>query len=339
MSMRIVFRVDSLNHESRRLRRCLALACGIKETEPGSEIAFLSSLPPDQEPLVSAAGAGLVKMESFGTWDIDATLEELEGRPADLIVLDNPRADEAYLSELRGKGFLAVFDESAALKSYDADAVVNPSLHAHTLQYPPGGAELLLGADFTPLPPSLDGFQEQGRENPQKGKKVLIAFGNDPAGLCIKAVRALKPLGGTFSATVAAGPGFGRGEALASEVGLDPRFNVITDDDPSKRFQPQDICIADPLFLPEILFFSLPSILLCGPGSTEAEYASRSGMARSLPSSCGEGPLSAAAEGLLGSFEERERMSGRMAELVDGLGRFRLAEELLRLCRGKQEPL
>ncbi len=338
--MRIVFRVDSLSHDSRGLRRCLALAAGMKETEPDSEMTFLSSLSADEEAAVTSAGASLVKMESFGAWDIDATLEELEKRPADIVILDNPHADERYISALHEKAFLAVFDEKAGLKSYDADAVVNPSLSAHTLAYPPdSGAELLLGTDFVPLPPSLDRFQEQRRENPPVAKRISVAFGNDPAGQSLKAVRALKALPGSFTATVVAGAGFAKGEALASEVGIDPRFIVMRDDDPARRLQQADMAVADPAFLPEILFFCLPSILVCGAEGAEAEYAVRMGMAQMLSHGCGEGELSGAAGLLAGDQPSRERLSSRMAELVDGLGRFRLSSEILRLWREKKERL
>ncbi len=336
--MKIAFRADS----GRRLSRCLALAGAMKETDASVEAVFLSSCTKDEAALISASGAAHVPMDALGAWDAEETAAQLEACAAVMAVIDSPHADEGYLSSVRGKAFTALFDERAALEKYDVDVVVNPSVNAHMLGYPQDcEAELMLGTDFAIIPQSFDAYQDQPRSVPERAKRLAVCFGDDPQGLSIRAVRALKSLKGqegAFTALVATGPGFRKGEQLASEIGLDPRFNAMTDAEPARRLHGADMAVSEAGFLPEILFFSLPSILACAPGDGEAEYAARSGLARCLPS-MDERTLAAEAAALMGSEDERKRMCMRMNELVDGLGRYRLAEELLRAWRADSESL
>jgi spore coat polysaccharide biosynthesis predicted glycosyltransferase SpsG len=325
--MRVAFRAGL---GRRRMRRCLALASAMKEAEPASDIVFVTHAGQEAEAL--EAGFGTLDIGVAGAWEAEEAAEALGKDPPDLAVLDKGDADESYLSALRRVAPLAVFDEKAMLRRYDADAIVNPSLNAHLAAYPPGTeAELLLGTEFIPLPPSLDAYAEQARQNPESARKVLVCLsGRD----VLRAVEALKALDGNFSATISLEPGFGYGEQLASEIGLDPRFITLTEPDPSRRFASSDLAIAGPELLAEILFFSLPAILVGGEADAQAEYAARSGMARYLPA-FGAQSLSREAEALMGDAGARGRMSARMEGLVDGLGRYRLAAELKRICRGE----
>ena len=333
---KIAFRVDCT--DIRRLSRCISLAQAILEEEPSCKAVFLSSPAKIGEEMLRSAGMEIVHTQGFGAWELEATMEELDKAPADMVVVDLAHADEAYLSKLHERACVAVFDGLASLKGYDCDAVINPRVDAHMVGYPEKcGAELLLGTDFAILPASLDEYQEEERGSPERAKKVLICFGDDHRGMTIPAVRSLRSMPEGFTAMVANGPGFSKGEALAAEIGLDPRFMTVQDPEPSRRFHWADISISDPTYLPEILFFAMPSILLSSSEDAEAAYAARSGMAQSMP---GYPPdarsIARAASAMMSDREMRSRMSGRMAELVDGLGRYRLASELLRILRERR---
>lgn len=56
---------------------------------------------------------------------------------------------------------------------------------------------------------------------------------------------------------------------------------------------------------------------------------------RSAAPVCPDAGSAKSLEALLQDKPARDRMSGRLNGLVDGMGRFRLAEELLKLHRGE----
>jgi hypothetical protein len=90
--------------------------------------------------------------------------------------------------------------------------------------------------------------------------------------------------------------------------------------------------ITGPETLCEPALFSLP-VALIGE-SPVSDYAAKNGLALSLGAETGLDAQSAESlEALLSDKAARDRMSARLGGLVDGLGRFRLADELLRMCR------
>jgi hypothetical protein len=98
-----------------------------------------------------------------------------------------------------------------------------------------------------------------------------------------------------------------------------------------------DLAIVPPdMIFHELMMLRVPTALIADSDATGqqplGEYAGMNGFGLYL----GEAGSMAADSGrMIGQFisdmEARQRMSLRVAELVDGLGRFRLADELLRL--------
>lgn len=329
--MKIAFRVDAGQEGgSWRLSRCLALASGLKESEPSAEISFFSRAPGRAQE-IAAAGFSHVPFSDLAmpSWDAEATAEKAEELGVGLIVLDRPSADEDFLEALQAKSALAVFDDSARLGSYSAHAVINPGPHAHLLDYAAGEqTELFLGTEFAPLAPEFDPFQDFRCSNPPRARHILVYFRGCDYG--VEAVRLLKAVPGQFSATVLSADA-ARGEELAKEIGLDSRFQVLHGHDSiSRRLSSCDVALTGPECFCEPAFFSLPTVLV--GESPVSDYAARNGLALSLGAASGLDREGAAALGrFISDRESRDRMSARLGELVDGMGRFRLAEGLLKL--------
>jgi spore coat polysaccharide biosynthesis predicted glycosyltransferase SpsG len=217
------------------------------------------------------------------------------------------------------------------------------------LPYRAEGGELFLGTEFTPIPREFDEFQDSPRDNPEKVKRISIWFpGSDRKGATLDAVRAMKSMNGKFVADVFVSKDFVKGEELATEIGLDDRF-VFMNDSPVKarRMMAADFAITSPdASFHELMMLRVPCALISSPEVPEqqalGEYAGMNGFALYLgeAGSIGKESEQSVAR-LLSDKEGRQRMSIRVGELVDGLGRFRLADELLRLANpeGKQQTI
>lgn len=348
---RIAFRIDASQRSSpSRIRRSLALAYGLKESDASCAIEFLVSGHESAWAIARDSGFGIRHLGNghLPSWNLEATSAAIDGSGTDMLVVDDPCIDERFLREMREKAFVALIDDSGRLKSYDAHAIVNPNINAHLATYPqPDGGALLLGTEFAALPQEFDGYQDSGRENPEKARRIFVSFpGADHSCATLSAVRVLKSLASGFLAEIVVSPDFLHGEALAREIGLDDRFIVISGEaGRAKRMAASDIAICSPSStFYECLFLGLPTALLLESGAEApvAEYAAMEEFALHLSEAGATEP--AAASRALGRMMEdkaaRDRTSARTAELVDGLGRFRLADELLRLCAaGKSGPL
>lgn len=342
--MRIAFRVDSNpNTSPSRLRRALALASGLKDTDPSCEITFLLTGPQHCEETVKAEGFGCrhLGVTSMPSWNAEVTESALAELKSDLLVVDDSGIDEAYLRQMRSKAFLVIMDDRRLLGSYCVNGIVNPNPNAHTMEYRTDGGQLFLGTEFAPIPKEFDEYQDCPRDNPERAKRIVVSFpGSDRKGATLEAVRALKLLKGAFKADIFVGKDFACGEELAREIGLDDRF-IFMNEGPAKarRMAAADFAIASPdETFHELMMLRVPTAIIANPEVQEqpglGEYAGMSGFGLYL-GEAGKGSEAEASRllaGFMGDKAARQRMSVRVGDLVDGLGRFRLADELLRLA-------
>lgn len=277
---RIAFRAESdPKSGSWRLLRCLALASGLKESDPSCEITFLSHARDAQAIARSGFGHARLGELNLVSWDLEATAEKAGELGIGMLVVDRPGIDEDFISSLAGKvRTLAVFCDQASLRSYAAHAVIDPGVHAHLAEYPCDGAAFL-GTEFALLPQQFDEFQEFSCQNPEKARRILVYFnGQDHAP---EAVRLLKQVHCQFSTSIITGPEAARGEELAREIGIDPRFNVLRDDgSTARRLASCDFAITGPESFCEPALFALPTALM--GESPVSDYAAKSGLALSL---------------------------------------------------------
>jgi spore coat polysaccharide biosynthesis predicted glycosyltransferase SpsG len=260
---------------------------------------------------------------------LEATLEKVDDLGIDLLVVDRQAADEGFLDALAGKvKTLAVFGDTVHLRSYAAHALIDPTMCAHLPDYSCEGV-LLLGTEFALLSTEFDPFQDFHRVNPLQARRILVYSGATDHS--IEAVQLLKSVHAPFSATLLASDNPKLGEELAREIGIDPRFMVLRDDgNIAKRLASCDLAITGPETLCEPALFSLP-VALIGE-SPLSDYVAKNGLALSLGAAdCMDVQSATSLEALLSDKVARDRMSARLGELVDGLGRFRLADELLKI--------
>ncbi len=339
--VKMAFRVDANPKEGfDHLDRCLALASGLIDTDPSCEILFICGNSTDHVNRITDSG---FKHQDLGTntWledDLASTEEAIKSFEPDLLILDK-EVDEAYLSSLKKISPLsAILDDGMHLKRYDADIVINPNVHAHLLDYPcKEETDLLLGAEYSLLPKEFDPYQDFQRTNPEKASRILISFEDgDPRSVSLDIVRALKPVQEQYHATVVVGRDFGKGEELGVEIGLDPRFMVIQSmSDLPRRMASADLAITDSgNSFHGSIFFRLPAMLVnYRPKDTAiTEFISMNGLGIPLGEAnrIDHAFATASIKKILDDKPERDRISGRMNEMIDGLGRFRLADALLK---------
>jgi len=339
--VKIAFRVDANPKEGfDHLDRCLALASGLIDTDPTSEILFICGNSTDHVNRIADSG---FKHKDLGTntWledDLASTEEATKSFEPDLLIIDK-EVDEAYLSSLKKiSPLFAILDDGMHLKRYDADIIINPNVHAHLLDYPcKEETDLLLGAEYSLLPKEFDIYQDFQRTNPDRAKQILISFEDgDPRSVSLDIVRALKPINENFHATVVVGRDFSKGEELGVEIGLDPRFIVIQSmSDLPKRMASADLAITDSgNSFHGSIFFRLPAMLVNYRPKDAAitEFISMNGLGIPL----GEANridhdfIAKSIKKIIEDKPERDRISGRMTDMIDGLGRFRLADALIK---------
>ncbi len=339
--MKAVFRVDSSPHHSpSRLCRSLALSSGLKDSDPSCEITFLLTGPKEDEELVKGQGYQCrhLGISSLPAWNREVTAGALDELKSDLLIIDDPGIDRAYLQEMRSKAFVILIDDSMMLASYCVNGLVNPNPNAHMFPYRSEGGEMFLGTEFAMIPKEFDAYQDMQRENPEKVKHVFVGFpGSDRHGATLEAVRLLKALPERFVADIFVSRDFAHGEALAKAIGLDDRF-IFMNDGPGKerKMAAADFAITSPdISFQELMMLHVPCALISNPESlgqsSIGEYAGMNGFALYL-GEAGAAESGPALNRLLSDRDARERMSVRVGDLVDGLGRFRLADELLRLA-------
>jgi UDP-2,4-diacetamido-2,4,6-trideoxy-beta-L-altropyranose hydrolase len=339
--MKIAFRVDSSPHHSpSRLSRSLALSSGLKDSDSSCEITFLLTGPKEGEELIASQGHQCrhLGITSLPAWNREVTANALDELKADMLIVDDPGIDRAYLQEMRSKAFVIAIDDSMMLESYCVNGIVNPNPNAHTFQYRSEGGEQFLGTEFAMIPKEFDDYQDMHRENPERVRRIFVGFpGSDRHGATLGAVRLLKELPERFVADIFVSRDFAHGEELAKEIGLDDRF-IFMNDGPGKerKMAAADFAIAPPdMTFQELMMLRVPSALISNPESpgqsSLGEYVGMNGFALYL----GEAGAIESGSGLrklLADMDARERISMRAGELVDGLGRFRLADELFRLA-------
>jgi UDP-2,4-diacetamido-2,4,6-trideoxy-beta-L-altropyranose hydrolase len=152
MTSKILFRVDGneavgLGH----LSRCLALCEHLAELRVSSE--FLGSFGRDGLRMLTEAHAKWVPMNQAVGSLADQVLAQsaINERQFNGIVFDSYNIDSDYIDGIRSKRLLKVLiDDSALLKTYDADIVVNWTIGADRFNFPlsangPQQRKLLLG--------------------------------------------------------------------------------------------------------------------------------------------------------------------------------------------------
>lgn len=347
--VKIGFRVNAnFKTSSGHLQRCLTLASGLIESEPSCEIFFL--MPSSEyNSKITEAGFIHINLGSLSTTyeNFEATNEAIKQNRLEILVVDSYDIDEYFLKSLKKEIFLVVIDDFIHLKTYPSNILLNLNAYAHTLPYHyDENTLLLLGTEFVQIRQEFDQYEDFQRKNPDEAKHILVSFGgSDVKGATLLVVKALKSITNHFSATIVIGKTFKNSEALAKEIGLDSRFTVLQDvTDISKKMAMCDLAISSPsTTFYELAFFRIPTIIIVQADNQEliADYAGKNGLAISVGDIKNVDPtlLAKTISDLISNKPERDRISARLDGLVDSLGRFRVAEEILKRYKEKTEAI
>jgi spore coat polysaccharide biosynthesis protein SpsF len=160
--------------------------------------------------------------------------------------------------------------------------------------------------------------------------------GSDPAGLTLKAVRAVDRLDEDFESVIIVGAGFCHWQSLQPLLGKARRRFTVREDvsEMSAAMAEADLAICSfGMTAYELAAMGVPAVYACltedHEESASALAAAGMGLSVGVNDQDTETRLAAAVERLLVDKNARAQMSARARELVDGRGTSRIAELLV----------
>ncbi len=332
----IAFRVSNTP-----IYRTILIAQAIIESDSEYKIFFLCSDAANKN-IVDQSGFHFVSLPPITSnyEDLEETSTLLSTLAIDILIIDNPQVDSKYLKSISDKAkFLVLIDDLCKLSKYQADLIINPNVYSIDFDYnTPQETKILLGSEFFVLPKVFDDFSDYTRENPSVAKKILVYLGSkDKDGVTINVVTALKQIKENFSATLVLDRSFDKGQKLAEVIGLDDRFVIINENDEIKKkisFCDLGIIGSCDLFY-EFAFFRIPCISLLVNDNQKTLSSALASYSFTYASTTSIDSLTRTISTLMNDKIARDRLSNRLEELIDGLGRFRVAEEIISAYKGK----
>ena len=335
----LVFRVDAGSDiGTGHLMRCLALAQAWKAR--GGKAVFITSCR--IEGLLTR-----LRDEDFVMYllprsapdDWDDTQKILTGYSGVLVVLDGYLFDGDYQQRIKELGHrLLVIDDTAHLKHYYADIILNQNLGAEGLLYScEPYTRLLLGTKYVLLRREFTSWSSSKREIPPTARHLLVTLGGaDPVNLTLKVIRALQQVKiPDLEATVVIGGSNPNADILQAEtVRGNVKMRLVRD----AKNMPELMAWADVAVTAggttswEIAFLGLPSLVLVFADNHAgiAKELDAAGAARNLGWGEGLDPdvICRALSKLIQSSRIREDMSRLGQSLVDGRGCTRVIKIL-----------
>jgi UDP-2,4-diacetamido-2,4,6-trideoxy-beta-L-altropyranose hydrolase len=322
--------------------RCLALAQAWRDAGGEAAFAMAESLPSINDRLRSEGIPLLQLNHPRGSRD-DAreTVELARSNQANWVVLDGYCFSAEYQRQVKDAGIrLLVVDDNGESSRYFADLVLNQNVHSKEAMYEKreNYTRLLLGSRYVLLRREFWSLQERAKEIPESGRKVLITMGgSDPNNVTAKVVSTLRLVeikglqarvlvggGNLYTASL-------RDHALrdGAEIGIVTNPHSVTD-----LMLWADVAVsAAGSTCWEMCFLGVPAILIAVaenqmPGGRELarrEIAVLLGATSEITPERIAGEL----QRVLCSKQQRENMSQRGRELVDGRGCERVLTAML----------
>ncbi len=332
--MQLWFRVDASEEiGAGHFMRCLALA--ERWRDEGGAAGFVGSIPPG---LVGRLARERVEHVALDRphpdpADLGQTLQAIP--PGAPVVVDGYGFDAGYHRRLgQSRRPVLVIDDMARLPSYECDLLLNCSLGAERARYARAPATRLLGVRYLPLRRAFLRWARWEREIPGVAANVVVTLGGaDPTGATPRVVEALgaSALAGT-TVRVVAGPASSKGpdlERLARDS--DGRFEVLSNvsDMPALMAWADFAVTAAGGTALEMAYMGLPCAVIAVADNQVPNAEGLAGVGAAVDVSARD-DLAACVDGLLRDARERERMSRRGRELIDGRG----AERVVACLRG-----
>ena len=178
------------------IMRCLALAQAWKDA--GGQVTFITACQSDdllQRLREEGFNIHILAHPYPDPGDWDYTKDILAANPNAWVVLDGYNFDEVYQQRVKDTGHrLLVIDDTAHLKHYYADIILNQNLHAEQLSYSyEPYTHLLLGTRYVLLRREFLAWRGWKREVTKIARKVLVTIGGgDPKNHTLKVIKAFQ---------------------------------------------------------------------------------------------------------------------------------------------------
>lgn len=351
---RVIIRADaSTQIGTGHLMRCLALAQAWKDA--GGRVVFITACQNegllqrlrDEEYDIHLVAGSLTDLSKWNYMeDILAT------HPDAWVVLDGYHFDEACQQRVKEAGHqLLVIDDTAHLKRYYADIVLNQNLHVEQFPY---SCEpytcLLLGTRYVLLRREFLTWRDWQREIPEVARRVLVTLGgSDPENYTLKVIHALQRVDiPDLEVIVVAGANNPHGNTLQAVVkqGHLPIRLVRNAQNMPELMAWSDVAIsAAGATIWELLFLKTPvlALILADNQQRVAEVLEQHQIGKNLgwAANTQDDFLAEAISLLLKDTSLRAKMSNNARQIVDGQGAQRvigLMQETLG-CKIKLRPV
>jgi UDP-2,4-diacetamido-2,4,6-trideoxy-beta-L-altropyranose hydrolase len=342
--MTLLIRSDaSVSIGTGHVMRCLALAQAWQD-EGGRVIFAITESTPALDKRLGAEGIDVVHLEASPGSDSDANwVVKLAGeQDASWIVVDGYQFAGSYQRAIKSAGHkLCFIDDNGHAEDYSADIVLNHNAHAREGLYPHRAShtELLLGPKYALLRREFRRWRTWQREIPTLGTKLLVTVGgSDPNNVTLRVIEALQLVKvKNLQVVVVVGgsnPNAAVIERASHQAGQGAKVVFDVNNMPELLAWADVAIAAAGIVSWEICALALPAILFPAAPNQEAtaDHLRNVGAARVLPEivNCSAIDLANEISQLLGSFEDRKRISETANQLVDGSGCERVVAALHR---------
>jgi spore coat polysaccharide biosynthesis predicted glycosyltransferase SpsG len=338
----VLFRCDAsasigLGH----LVRCLALADELHD-HYGAAISFAMGASPLASEIVKRRSYPVMQPPDGRVLDQGPWLHDCVLTSGAQIVVADVRDDlsKAALEGLAEKGTIIALLDDLSERRWAADLAFYPPVpQVRRVDWSGFRGRLCVGWEWIVL---RSQFAESFPARNNSKCSLLIAMGgSDPAGLTLKAVRAVDRLGEDFESVIIVGAGFCHRQALEDLLGQTRRRFTVRDDvsEMSAAMAQADLAVCSfGMTSYELAAMGVPEVCVCltedHAESASALVAAGMGVSVGVDDQHTETRLTAAVEGLLVDKDARAQMSARARELVDGRGSRRIAEVLVSTAAG-----
>jgi spore coat polysaccharide biosynthesis predicted glycosyltransferase SpsG len=318
--------------------RCLALADELHENH-GVAVSFAMRASPLASEMVKRRSYPTLQPPDDVVFEQQAWLRDCISKSGAQILVVDVRDDlsKAALESLAKKGTVIAVLDDLSDRRWAADLAFYPPVpQVRRVDWSGFCGRLCVGWEWIVL---RSQFAESLPPHYNSKCSLLIAMGgSDPAGLTLKAVRAVDRLSGDgdFDSVIIVGAGFCHQKSLRDLLGQTRRRFTVREDvsEMSAAMAQANLAVCSfGMTSYELAAMGIPAVCACLT-EDHAESASAlvaAGMAISVgvDDQDTERRLAAAVEGLLEDRNARAQMSARARETVDGRGAWRIAEVLV----------
>ena len=331
----ILFRCDaSAEIGFGHLVRCLALADEIHHLS-GSRVGFAMRETAHGYDVVRQHGYEVFNLPSK-RGDYSAWLDETMRRFNAKIVIVDVRDDlsRQQLESLGGKGRLIVLLDDLSDRRFAADLSFYPPVpQVRRADWANFHGERLVGWEWTILRSQFAAPLQ--RETTRRSNLLITMGGSDPAGITLKAVRAVELVSADFAATIILGPGFRHTNALRELLATARHQFTVRENVNDMRAQmvQSDLALCSyGMTAFELAASGVPAIYLCLT-EDHAESASAladagAGWSLGVVGAVEDRQVANALGELLADAGRHAQMSADARRLIDGKGARRVAEVL-----------